>query len=79
MMQLISMNQEAAKSTLEQALRLFRMPDKQAWLAMPAQPMLPPGMPGMPPGMPGAPPMGGPPGMPPGVPPMGGPPPPQGA
>ena len=61
----IGMNQEAAKSALEQLLRLFRMPDKQAWLTPP--PMPPPGMPGMgmpPPGM-GAPPAGAPPGLPP--------------
>lgn len=86
MMQLISANQEAAKSTLEQALRLFRMPDKQVWLNPPqqidpmtGQPVVPgmgmnvPGM-GMPPGappMPGMPPMGPPMGgMGPGAPPM---------
>jgi hypothetical protein len=81
----ISGNIEAAKSALEQGLRLFRMPDKQAWLTPPPpmiDPMtglpMPPQMPGMPPGAPGAPP-----GAPPGLPPqiqqmMGGPKPPQG-
>jgi len=62
MMQQIGMNPEAAKSALEQALRLFRIPDKQAWLK---QPEMPPPMMGMPPGMPGAPP-----GLPPGLPPQ---------
>lgn len=78
MAQQLGMNIEAAKSVLEQMLRLFRMPDKQVWLKppdpmmMPPMGMMPPGM-GGPPGMPGAPPM---PGMPPGMPPMmGGPPP----
>ena len=76
MAQQLGMNAQAAKSALEQALRLFRMPDKQAWLAapppLPVDPMtgmplqMPPGMmPGM--GMP-APGMGAPPA------PMGGPP-----
>lgn len=80
----ISGNIEAAKSALEQGLRLFRQPDKQAWLTPPQPPIdpmtglpMPPQM-GMPPGMPGAPP-----GAPPGLPPqiaqmMGGPKPPQG-
>ena len=88
----IGQNIPAAKSMIEQMLRVFRMPDKQAWIGSPAweqlgQPqidpmtgqMMPPmgmPMPGM--GMPGMPP--GMPGMPPGMPPMGGPPgmPPQG-
>jgi hypothetical protein len=48
MAQQIGMNVEAAKSALEQALRLFRIPDRQAWLA-------PPPMPGMPPVMPAPP------------------------
>ena len=87
----LGQNMEAAKSALEQALRLFRIPDKQAWLAPPpmmpmqidpmtGQPMMqPPGMGMNAPGM-GMPP-GAPPGMPPGMPPapMGAPPqPPQG-
>ncbi len=62
----IGQNQEAAKSALEQSLRLFRVPDRQAWLKtteMPPPP--PPGMPGMPPGAPGAHP-----GLPPGLPPQ---------
>jgi hypothetical protein len=77
----IGNNPEAAKSALEQALRLFRIPDRQAWLKPPPPPIDPmTGLP-MPPGMPGAP-MGA--GMPPGMPPqiaqmMGGAPPPQGA
>ena len=69
MAQQIGGNVEAAKSALEQLLRLFRMPDRQAWLT-PPPPQIDPmtGMPmgaGMPPGMPGAPP-----GMPPGLPPQ---------
>ncbi|HYF37261.1 MAG TPA: hypothetical protein VD994_18310, partial [Prosthecobacter sp.] len=69
--QQLGMNQDAARSALEQMLRLFRMPDKQVWLKAPemqidpltGQPippmgMMPPGM-GGPPGMPGMPPMGG--------------------
>jgi hypothetical protein len=80
----LSGNVEAAKSALEQGLRLFRMPDKQAWLT-PPPPVIDPmtGLP-MPPGMGMAPPgMGAPPGAPPGMPPqiaqmMGGPKPPQG-
>ena len=63
MMQQIGGNPNAAKSALEQTLRLFRVSDKQAWLMPPPAP--PPmavdpatgqpmggGMPGMPPGMP---------------------------
>ena len=76
-------NMQAAMSALEQWLRLYNIPDKQAWLG-PIQQMLqqqaltpPPidpltGMPMAPP-MPGMPPMGGAPpmpGMPPGMPPM---------
>lgn len=61
MAQQLGMNVEAAKSTLEQMLRLFRMPDKQVWLKPPDPAMMQPPM-----GMLG---MGGPPGMPPGAPP----------
>lgn len=75
LMQVIGMNIPAAKSTIEQLLRLFNMPDKQAWIGSPmweqlgqpqidpmtGQPMMPP-MGGMAPGMP--------PGAPPGAPPM---------
>ena len=63
--QLLAMNTEAAKSALEQAVRLFRMPDKQAWIghvdqmqAMAQPPQVPQPSPGMeagggaPPGMP---------------------------
>lgn len=65
--QQIGMNPETAKSALEQALRLFRIPDKQAWLAPPPAPIdpmtgLPMVQPGMPQGATGA--------MPPGVPPQ---------
>jgi hypothetical protein len=70
--QMIGGNPQAARSVLEQALRLFRFPDRQAILgnnadaAMQQAMQPPPAMPGMPPGMP--PPggmMGGPPpGMP---------------
>lgn len=75
--QVIGMNPEAAKSAVEQALRLFRIPDKQAWLGQPQQPQAPgmppvdrwsviaqpPAPPGLPPGMmpPGAAPQGMPP------------------
>jgi hypothetical protein len=60
--QQLSGNVEAARSALEQMLRLFRMPDKQVWLKPPDPMQMPPmGM-----GMPG---MGGAPGMPPGAPP----------
>ena len=68
MAQMVGQNSEAAKSALEQGLRLFNIPDKQSWVGneqqwqMMAQPPL---QPGMPPGggpNPGAPP---PPGMPP--------------
>jgi len=87
--QTVGQNAQAAKSAVEHWLRLFNIPDKQAWLGnieQMMQPQIPgmPMMPGMPP-MPGAPPNGGPPGLPPGLPPqmaamMGGPPPPpQGA
>ena len=80
----VANNVPAAKSTIEQMLRLFRMPDKQVWLS--EQAWMPPPMPvdpatGQPmmPGGPGAPPGGLPPGMPPqiaqmlggGVPPQG--------
>lgn len=87
LMQVVGMNIPAAKSMIENLLRLFNMPDKQAWLGSPMWQTLgqqPMGMPGMgmpPPGMggppqPGAPPGGppsGPPGMPlpPGAPPNG--------
>lgn len=70
--QSVGQNPQAAKSAIEQMLRLFNIPDKQAWLGnieqmmqpaqidpMTGQPMGPPpmmGMAGMPPGMPGAPP-----------------------
>jgi hypothetical protein len=83
--QLIAMNPNAARSVLEQALRLFRFPDRQAILGseaqqalqmmMQPQPPMPPGMggppapPGMPPGGPGMPPVGGMPPGPPGPPP----------
>jgi hypothetical protein len=79
--QLLSMNPNAARSVLEQALRLFRFPDRQAVLGseaqqalqmmMAPQPPPPPGMggpPGMPPGPPGMPPGPGGPPMPPGPP-----------
>ena len=82
MAQVLAMNIPAARSSLEQALRLFRVSDKQAWIGnedqwqmmMPQPPGMGPGV-GGPPGAPGAP--GG--GMPPGVPPeiaamLGGPP-----
>jgi hypothetical protein len=73
--QLIGGRPEAARSFLEQALRLFRFPDRQAILgndtqqalvaAMQPQPMAPgvPGMPGQPgaQGMPGQPPTAPPP------------------
>lgn len=69
---IIGNNMQAAKSAMEQFLRLFNVPDKQAWIGnadqWQAPPPMPPGMPGMPPGAPGAPP-GGPPGLPPGLPP----------
>jgi hypothetical protein len=86
----VGQNIPAAKSMIEQMLRVFRMPDKQAWIGSPSwqqlgqldpmtgQPMGMPMMPGMP-GMPGMPPMGGPPGAPPMMPPGGPPMPPQGA
>lgn len=90
--QTVGMNAQAAKSAVENWLRLFNIPDKQAWLGNIEQMMQPPqidpltGQP-MPPGMPAGPgaagsPMPG--GLPPGVPPqlaamMGGGPPPQGA
>jgi hypothetical protein len=70
----ISGNIEAAKSALENGLRLFRQPDKQAWLTPPPPPIdpltglpMPPQMPGMGMNVPG---MGGPPGAPPGAPPQ---------
>lgn len=80
--QLIAGKPEAARAFLEQALRLFRFPDRQAILgsdmqqalatAMQPQPMMPgamPGQPGMPPQVPGQPPqMGAPPPPPPGPP-----------
>lgn len=90
MAQVLGQNTEAAKSSLEQMVRLFRMPDKQAWIGNTSQweamtaPQVPQGAPGMP-GMPGAPPGGAPSGgMPPGLPPqlaamLGGGGPPQGA
>jgi len=57
----IGMNPQAAKSAVEQWLRLFNIPDKQAWLGNIEQMMAPQGQPGM--GMPqpgmGQPPMGG--------------------
>jgi hypothetical protein len=55
MVQIIGMNLPAAKSALEQALRLFRIPDKQAWIGNEQQwqqMQPPPPMPGMPPGAP---------------------------
>ena len=64
-------NVEAAKSVVEQLLRLFNMPDKQAWLGDPSQwqkMLMPPPMMGMPPGMPGMLPQGMPQGT--GAPPM---------
>lgn len=71
--QMIGGNPQAARSVLEQALRLFRFPDRQAILGNNAdaalqQAMMPPPMPpGMPPGPPGMPPgMPQPPMMPPG-------------
>jgi len=64
--QIIGGNMPAAKSAMENFLRLFNIPDKQAWIGNEAQWQVPPPMPGMPPGMPGAPPPGG---LPPGVPP----------
>lgn len=77
MAQIIGTNPNAAKSAIEQALRLFSIPDKQAWLGQPqmgpmGQPIDPWQMIAMPPMMPGMAP-----GMPPGLPP-GAPPPPQG-
>lgn len=66
--QAIGMNPQAAKSAVEQWLRLFNIPDKQAWLGNLEQMMAPPPMLGMPPGMPPGP--GGPPGLPPGMPPQ---------
>src|SRR3990167_8905536 len=80
MAQTIGMNVEAAKSALEQGLRLFRIPDKQAWLSAPVlPPPMPPGMVDPATGQPIAPSMGGAPpglpGMPPGMPPPGMPPP----
>ena len=76
----IGTNIPAAQSTIEQMLRLFNMPDKQAWLGDPMQwqkMTMPPPMlgPDGQPMMPGAP--GMPPGLQPGMPP-GGPMPPQG-
>jgi len=63
--QILGGNMQAAKSAVEQMLRLFNIPDKQAWIGNADQwQAMPPPMPGMPPGMPGAPP-GLPPGMPP--------------
>lgn len=68
----------AARAMTQQFVRLFRIPNPQAFLGSPAQEMqqaLAPG--GMPPGMLGAPPgqpPGVPPGLPPGMPPPGGPP-----
>ena len=55
MIQIIGANLPAAKSALEQAIRLFRIPDKQAWIGNAEQwaVQLPPPMPGaLPPGMP---------------------------
>jgi len=66
MVQIVGANLPAAKSALEQALRLFRIPDKQAWVgndqqwqALPPPPIdpmtgqpMPQGPPGLPPGMP---------------------------
>jgi hypothetical protein len=77
--QSVGMNPQAAKSAIEQMLRLFNIPDKQAWLGnieqmmqpaqvdpLTGQPIGAPPMVGMaPPGMPPIPGMGGPPGMPP--------------
>jgi hypothetical protein len=78
--QVIGTNPEAAKSAVEQWLRLFGIPDKQAWLGQPKpNPMggppidpfavigMPPMMPGMGGGMPnaGMPPPGAPPSVPP--------------
>jgi hypothetical protein len=65
-------NPEAAKSALEQMVRLFNVADKQAWIGtLSIQPPMPT-MPGMPPGPGGAPalpPGAGGPVMPPGMPP----------
>jgi len=74
-------NPQAAKAMLAQAIRLFRIPDKQAFLGEAAQSAMqqamqppPPAMPGAPPVGPGGPPQGAPglpgavPGMPPGMP-----------
>lgn len=72
--QLVGSNSQAAMSAVENWLRLFNIPDKQAWLGplqqMQQQAAANPGM-GMPmpPGMPGAPP-GGAGGLPPGLPPQ---------
>ena len=82
--QMLAQNVNAGRAVLEQALRLFRFPDRQAILgsdataALQTAQMMPPGLPGMPPGPPGMPPgapMAGPGGPPPG-PPMPPPPPP---
>ena len=68
---------QAMRSLIEQALRLFRFPDRQAILGPESQAMLQPMLPGMLPGAPGMPP--GAPGMlPPGMMPPGPPGPPQG-
>lgn len=74
LMMTVGQNPQAAKSAIEQWLRLFNIPDKQAWLGnieqmmqvdpMTGQPVMPMGPPGAPPGA------GGPPGMPPGMPPQ---------
>ena len=66
----VGQNPQAAKSAIEQALRLFRIPDKQAWLGNIEQMMEPQidPMTGQP-MMPGAP-AGAPPGLPPGLPPQ---------
>jgi hypothetical protein len=71
--QVLMFNTQAARSVLEQAVRLFKFPDRQAILGSESQaalqtamqpppppPMGPPGMggPGMPPGPPGMPPQG---------------------
>lgn len=69
LMQTVGMNPQAAKSAIEQMLRLFNIPDKQAWLGNIEQMMQQPN-PMMGGGMPGMPPMGGPPGLPPGMPPQ---------
>lgn len=65
---ILGQNMSAAKSAVEQMLRLFNIPDKQAWIGNAAQWVAPPPMPNMP-GMPGLPPGGAPPGLPPGMPP----------